>query len=54
MKRLLENINAINLKLSENEIQEIRRIAHNADAIHGDRYPPGLAAVLFADTPPLV
>ncbi|OSD02680.1 Aldo/keto reductase [Trametes coccinea BRFM310] len=48
---LKENLDAIKVKLSPEDIQEVRRIANEADAAKGPRYPPRLYAVLFADTP---
>ena len=45
---------ALNVKLTKEEVEEVRRIAAEADSSHGDRYPPVLAKVLFGDTPALV
>ncbi|KAL0957972.1 hypothetical protein HGRIS_000149 [Hohenbuehelia grisea] len=53
IKYLHENVDAIKVKLSEAEVAEVRAIAEKADAGQGDRYPPGLATVLFGDTPEL-
>ncbi|KAI0664869.1 Aldo/keto reductase [Cubamyces menziesii] len=50
---LKENLDAANIKLTPEDIQEVRRIANEADASNGPRYPPRLYAVLFANTPPL-
>ncbi|KAH9901325.1 Aldo/keto reductase [Cubamyces lactineus] len=50
---LKENLDAANIKLTPEDVQEVRRIANEADAANGPRYPPRLYAVLFADTPPL-
>ena len=41
------------VKLSAEEIEEIRKMAVNADQTIGARYPPPSDALLFADTPPL-
>ncbi|EJD05613.1 Aldo/keto reductase [Fomitiporia mediterranea MF3/22] len=54
IKALKENIDAANVKLSPEDVAEVRRLAENAEAgKHGDRYPPGMREQLFADTPPL-
>ncbi|KAI0775273.1 Aldo/keto reductase [Trametes elegans] len=50
---LKENLAAVNVKLSPEDVKEVRRIANEADAANGPRYPPRLFAVLFADTPQL-
>ncbi|KAI9062185.1 Aldo/keto reductase [Trametes sanguinea] len=50
---LKENLDAIRIKLAPEDIQEVRKIANEADAAKGPRYPPRLYAFLFADTPPL-
>ncbi|KAI9062204.1 Aldo/keto reductase [Trametes sanguinea] len=50
---LKENLDAAKIKLSPEDIQEVRRIANEADASKGPRYPARLFAVLFADTPAL-
>jgi hypothetical protein len=44
---------AMSLKLTPEEIQEVREIATQADAIQGDRYPAFFADVEYADTPEL-
>ena len=48
-----ENLAALDIKLSADDVQEVRRIAAEADAVQGERYPPEGAALLFVDTPPL-
>jgi len=53
IKYLEENIKASSIKLSAEEIQELRAIAVEGDAIVGDRYGPGMQEQLFQDTPPL-
>jgi aryl-alcohol dehydrogenase-like predicted oxidoreductase len=54
-KYVEENWNAINVKLSEDDVKRIRKLC---DAIHGDlaedgRYAPASLSVLLVDTPPL-
>ncbi|KAA1467190.1 Aldo/keto reductase [Dentipellis sp. KUC8613] len=46
------NLGALELGLGDEEVRAVRGIAEAAD-VPGDRYPPGLQEVLFADTPPL-
>ncbi|KAJ7131444.1 Aldo/keto reductase [Mycena epipterygia] len=53
IKYLEENIAATKLTLSDDDIAAIRQLATDADAANGPRYPPGLASVLFVDTPEL-
>ncbi|TFK39319.1 Aldo/keto reductase [Crucibulum laeve] len=54
IKYLDENMKAASIKLSAEELAEVRKIAETADAsAAGDRYPPGLSQTLFADTPAL-
>ncbi|KZT18982.1 Aldo/keto reductase [Neolentinus lepideus HHB14362 ss-1] len=53
VKYLKENLGAASVKLSKDEVSEVRAVAENADAAQGLRYPPILAAALFVDTPPL-
>ncbi|KAF7799798.1 hypothetical protein EIP86_011040 [Pleurotus ostreatoroseus] len=53
VKYLKENLGALRLQLTRAEVEEVREIAAKADAAQGPRYPPGLAGVLFADTPAL-
>ncbi|GJE93677.1 aldo/keto reductase [Phanerochaete sordida] len=51
---LHENLAALNLKLTSEEVADIRHVAEEADAtLQGGRYPPFLMALLDADTPPL-
>lgn len=47
-----ENVEAMNVKLSETESKEIRKVSEAA-GVYGERYPPGLVDQLFADTPEL-
>ncbi|KAJ7607085.1 Aldo/keto reductase [Mycena polygramma] len=51
IKYLDENLGAVKVKLSAEDVAAVRRLAVEADAQHGERYPPGLAELLFADTP---
>ena len=53
IKFLEENLGAFNVKLSGEEIADIRKLVHESES-HGDRYPAPFAADLFRDTPPLV
>ncbi|KAF8997500.1 NADP-dependent oxidoreductase domain-containing protein [Cyathus striatus] len=53
IKYLKENIAASKIKLSKEELDEVREIATKADAAQGDRYPPGMMDKLFVDTPRL-
>ena len=52
-QRLHENLGAAKIELSPEEVAEVRKIAEDANATHGLRYPPLLNSVLFADTPAL-
>ncbi|KZT68421.1 Aldo/keto reductase [Daedalea quercina L-15889] len=53
INRLHENLGAVRVKLTPEEVAEVRQIAENANATQGMRYPPLLNTLLFADTPPL-
>ncbi|KAF4580448.1 hypothetical protein EYR40_003164 [Pleurotus pulmonarius] len=54
IKYLNENLGAVNVKLSKEEVAKVREIAEAADkAWDGDRYPAALQQVLYADTPAL-
>ena len=48
-----ENLNAVNLQLTTQEVQEIREFVGKADVAIGDRYPAEMMRTLFADTPEL-
>ncbi|KAF9556605.1 hypothetical protein CPC08DRAFT_765134 [Agrocybe pediades] len=50
VKYLHENLGALKIKLSPEEVKEIREFANRADATHGDRYPANMMGALFADT----
>ncbi|KAJ7281059.1 NADP-dependent oxidoreductase domain-containing protein [Mycena rebaudengoi] len=53
IKYLEDNLAAINLKLSKEDLQKIRAVAKEADAAQGERYPPALVASMFVETPEL-
>lgn len=53
VKNLKENLGALHVKLSPDEVEEIRGLVDKVHAAQGSRYDPALAAILFADTPPL-
>ena len=52
IQNLQENIGAYNVKLTAEDIAEVRRLVSAAN-VTGDRYPATLLATLFIDTPPL-
>ena len=52
LQRLDENLGALQIKLSKEDEQEIRKACEDA-TVHGGRYPEGFASALFADTPAL-
>jgi len=51
IKNLEENAAAAQIKLSKEEIQEIRQASEKADVV-GERYPEAMCANLFADSAP--
>jgi len=51
IKYLKENRGALNIKLSDEEIAQVRKLAEDSDL--GDRYNAEMMATLFTDTPPL-
>ncbi|KAJ7300908.1 Aldo/keto reductase [Mycena albidolilacea] len=51
VKYLEENVAALKLKLSAEDVQAVREVASQADAAQGERYPPGMVEMMFADTP---
>ncbi|KAI0042050.1 Aldo/keto reductase [Auriscalpium vulgare] len=53
VKYLKENLGALDLKLTTEEVEEVRKIAEKADGTLGDRYPPGMKETLFVETPAL-
>lgn len=52
IRYLEENMGALDVKLSGEEVAEIRTAVESAE-VHGIRYPEAMAGALFADTPPL-
>lgn len=52
VKYLEENLGALDVKLSEEEVKQVRHAVDGAE-VHGTRYPEAHSSVLFADTPPL-
>ena len=48
-----ENLGAIAVKLTPEDLAAVRKVAEDADTSHGDRYPPAFMQVHFADTPAL-
>ncbi|KZP12786.1 hypothetical protein FIBSPDRAFT_961104 [Athelia psychrophila] len=50
---LEENIAAADVKLTAQDLQDIRQVAKDVDATDGDRYPPGYVEQLFVETPQL-
>ncbi|KAF1976096.1 putative aldo-keto reductase [Bimuria novae-zelandiae CBS 107.79] len=52
VERLKENVGALDVKLSKEEEQEIRKAVNAAD-VKGDRYREAFMAYAYADTPPL-
>ncbi|KAJ7787832.1 Aldo/keto reductase [Mycena olivaceomarginata] len=53
IKYLEENIAASKLKLSAEDVKDVRNVASQADASRGERYPAGMLTTLFVDTPAL-
>lgn len=51
LQYLQENLDALQLKLSADDIAELRKIAENATL--GDRYGEGHMGLVLQDTPPL-
>jgi hypothetical protein len=49
---LEENVGAVNIKLTPEEVQQIRKEIEKVE-VSGDRYPPAFQAYSFADTPEL-
>ncbi|KAH9207398.1 NADP-dependent oxidoreductase domain-containing protein [Leptodontidium sp. 2 PMI_412] len=52
IKYLEENLGALDVKLSEEDVQEIRELVEAVE-VHGHRYPEVMRGSLFADTPVL-
>ncbi|KAJ6557146.1 Aldo/keto reductase [Mycena sp. CBHHK59/15] len=53
IKYLEENLGAVKVVLSAEDVAAVRKLAVDADAQQGERYPPGLVEVMFVDTPVL-
>ncbi|KAF8268082.1 Aldo/keto reductase [Lactarius quietus] len=53
VKYLNENLGSLNVRLSPEEVQEVRNIAERADSVLGERYPAGMLETLYVNTPPL-
>ena len=54
LKYVEENLAAGKLKLSEDDLKQIRILADESEKnTKGDRYPPGFVEQLLVDTPPL-
>lgn len=49
---LVENLGALDVKLTTEEVKEIRTLV-NAAEVHGERYPPSMVGSLLASTPVL-
>jgi len=52
IKNFDENMGALNVKITKEDNEKIRK-AISAAEVHGGRYPPGFASALFVDTVPL-
>lgn len=52
INNLEENIGAVEIRLTAEEVTEIREVVEAA-AVHGERYPEGFTAETFRDTPPV-
>ena len=48
--RLEENLGSLDIKLTDDEEQEIRKLCEEAE-VHGERYPEAMAGSCYADTP---
>ncbi|KAJ7759555.1 NADP-dependent oxidoreductase domain-containing protein [Mycena metata] len=53
IKYLEENLAAGALTLSAEDVEAVRDVAAKADAAQGERYPPGMAEMMFVETPAL-
>lgn len=51
-KYLVENLGALDVKISESENKEIRKAIEGTE-VHGLRYPEQMVGALFADSPEL-
>jgi len=52
VERLDENLKALEIEITDEEEQEIRKISESAEIL-GGRYPEGMTSALYADTPAL-
>ncbi|KAI9793530.1 MAG: hypothetical protein M1816_007963 [Peltula sp. TS41687] len=52
IKYLEQNVGSLDVKLTDQEVTEIRKAVEAAE-VHGERYPEALLSGCFADTPPL-
>jgi aryl-alcohol dehydrogenase-like predicted oxidoreductase len=52
VERLKENLGALDVKLTEQEIKEVRKYVDEAE-VGGTRYPESFMHACYADTPPL-
>ena len=52
IKYLEENLGALEVKLEEGEVRDIRRAVENAE-VHGERYPESFMQASYRDSPPL-
>ncbi|KAK7041990.1 Aldo/keto reductase [Favolaschia claudopus] len=50
---LLENVGASKIKLLKEDVDAVRKLAAEADAVPGDRYPSFMMDSVFGNTPPL-
>lgn len=48
-----ENVGSLKVKLSAEELQEVRDVAERSEASTGPRYPDWMTVQSFVDTPPL-
>ncbi|THH31829.1 hypothetical protein EUX98_g2347 [Antrodiella citrinella] len=53
VKYLTENLGALKVKLTSDDITAVRKGAEVADKTHGDRYPAQFMKFAYANTPPL-
>ncbi|KAG6328347.1 hypothetical protein ID866_10741, partial [Astraeus odoratus] len=53
IKYLKENLDAVNVHLTSEEVQEIRKLVERADLVTGDRYPPDVMKMSYIETPEL-
>ncbi|KZP12029.1 Aldo/keto reductase, partial [Athelia psychrophila] len=53
IKYLEENVAAAQVHLAPADLKQVRDEAQRADAAHGDRYPSGMAQLLYTDSPEL-